>query len=297
LSTSSHCVLPPWLASTPSDAAFRCTEYASVLLNEEAASSSQARKHQRILGRPYESMTLSIMPAVETSADKWTTLPDAGMGFDFAYLQGDRFVVAEAKSTVRVASALHDLGKVHQQFQDQIYTPLAPLDQLVQRNGRSNRVGHQMLQMAAGSGKSHVLISLAMRLTQVLRPSASVSVSYSDIGCMAAAIDASLEAEVARSGSGALSWQRTMYVLGRAVGLTRAESRNVRSVLLALVSLRGAVLTRHHDRLNAVGSKGRVYLRTALRGASTRNAPPAFAVVRVLGKTGFQSLPPMSLAA
>ncbi|WP_372498337.1 HD domain-containing protein [Streptomyces marispadix] len=227
-------------------------------------------------------MSLSLGLGVATAT--WTA-PHTGFGagFDLVYQQDDRTTVVELKSTVRAAVALHDLGKVSAQFQ------------MLQRAGRCNRGSHQMIQASTGAGKTHALVSLVSHFTRALRPSAAPS--YSDAQRIAASIDESMEAEATSSNRVRFLWRRTVYLLGIAAGLTRAEARNVRSLLLTLVSVRSAALARRHDELNASGSRGRVYLRTALRGSSTRNAPPVSANARTLRRTGFPSLPPMSLAA
>ncbi|MEU1307768.1 hypothetical protein ABZ419_02565 [Streptomyces cinnamoneus] len=86
--------------------------------------------------------------------------------------------------------------------------------------------------------------------------------------------------------------------VGHAFGLSRFERRNLRALLLGLIERLGRALRERRDRLNGQKCRARVHLRTPLRGAVTRNAPPTELPVRLLQvKAGCLVRPPMLLAA
>lgn len=81
--------------------------------------------------------------------------------------------------------------------------------------------------------------------------------------------------------------RRLEWALGRAIGLGRTASRNLRRFLAALIHSLVFSLRFHEERANTAPCCAREHPRTPLRGAVTRNAPPRPRMVRVaLGEAG-----------
>ncbi|WP_409473969.1 hypothetical protein [Streptomyces sp. HC307] len=246
-----------------------CPEAAGAVHLEHGSVLSPA--NQRLLAGAYGPMADHIrcpaFPSTPVGADA-TLRP---LTFD-VMLAPSRGAIARRSAAVRAASALHELAHAKAIFDNT--TPAAG--------------GMSPNWLAAGEGKTHAMLQLMGRLVRTGLVRLLRQVDFERI--VANAFGAELS-----------SWGSPLEMLIEqfrdVLGLDRASSRNLRAVLLLLVGPRCLVFAGHRDRLEAVGSKGRVYLRTALTGASTRNAPPVGRVVRRSGTTGTRTLPPMRLAA
>jgi hypothetical protein len=95
----------------------------------------------------------------------------------------------------------------------------------------------------------------------------------------------------------AMTWRQALQFIGKAVGLSRADARNIRALLMALACLHGATFVRCAARLHARGARVRAFPHKALTGSTTRNAPPAALSVRQPRRTGSLSAPPMPVIA
>lgn len=247
-----------------------CTEAAGVVHVGHRGVVSPA--NQRLLADPYKAMARFV---------RWPALSVA-QGFPHLTLRPLRInlgvppasEVSRRAAAVRAASALHELTQAEAAFDN---TTLAA-------------GGAYEIHTTMGSGKTQAFIYLVGHLARTGLWRSSYDVLDVERSLPTLLLEAGLS-----SGRSPLD-----FLIGHfrdALGLNRASSRNLRAVLLLLVGLRCLVLAWHRDRLDAVGSKGRAYLRTALTGASTRNAPPLAGVVRRSGTTGARNLPPMQLAA
>lgn len=228
--------------------------------------------NQRFLADPYSAMARFL---------RWPVLSGVRGSFDLMLrpLRINLGVppsseVSRRSVAVRAASTLHELTQAEAAFDN---TTIAA-------------GGAYEIHTAMGSGKTHAFVYLLGHLARTGLWRSSYDVLDVDRSLPTLLLEAGLS-----SGRSPLD-----FLIGHfrdALGLNRASSRNLRAVLLLFVGLRCLVLARHRDRLDAVGSKGRAYLRTALTGASTRNAPPLAGVARRSGTTGARNLPPMQLAA
>ncbi|MER6349848.1 hypothetical protein ACWC10_03320 [Streptomyces sp. NPDC001595] len=226
--------------------------------------------------------------AVPPRAPAAVLRPPAGAhdsGVDLVCLSGHQVLLVQAKSTVRAAAALDRLNRAERAWR-----------QLDHRADLSGHVG--LITGRAGQGKATLLAHLVAGASNLLdllpRPRV---LARDQLLPVAERIDEALAVELVRTGGRPLTWQRALALAGRVVGLGRFARRHLKAALLALIRLRGSILTRHRDRLDAVGCRGRVFLRTALRSAGTRNAPPCGRRVRPFGETGSRSVPPLALAA
>lgn len=256
--------LSPWCRSDV------CTEAAGVVHLGHGAVFSPA--NLCLLAEAYKGMAEFLRWSALSIARRVPDLTLRPLRFSLVMPPGG--AVSRRSTAVRAASALHELTHAEAAF-----------DNATIADG-----GVYKIYTGTGSGKSYAFLQLMGRLvrTGLWRP------SYE-------ALDAERSLPTYFLGTG-LSCGRSPldFLIGHfreVLGLNRASSRNLRAVLLLLVGLHCLVLAWHRDRLDAVGSKGRVYLRTALTGASTRNAPPLDDAARRSGTTGTRNLPPMQLAA
>ncbi|MFJ5307441.1 hypothetical protein [Streptomyces sp. NPDC088350] len=282
-------LLPPWLEDETSEIPADRTTPTDASRDGGLGASIQSGVVADVLSRAYAAAAQELQGQrrCETSAAFRPMNPCPA----FVYRHEDRSVSVRARETVRAASLFdlyQDLSRWRSRpsigrFGIGARTVLSAREAVDRDNG--------LIMAVAGSGKSAVMKSFVAGLWSLLRGE-TVLLPMNDFDCLSNNMDF-LRTEEPRSGSEGVPWQRTVYRLGRAIGLTRREARNIKSLLLALIGLRGVAIREHRDRLAQLGSRGLVYLRTALTSASTRNAPPRDAVVRMLGKTGSRSLPPM----
>ncbi len=253
----------PWCQSSV------CSQAAgSVHLDREAVSSPI---NQRVLNSEYVATATSLHCASLSSVSAEEQIPAPPFGIEFGGVSSGKALSFRVKA-MRIAVALDGLAHAEAAFDN---TTVA--------------AGGAPASEMTGEGKSFIFAQLIGRLRRVgfaYRPSDVADVQrivQNAFGTALSSCPSPLEFLIQQ--------------FRGALGLNRASSRNLRSELLRLVGLRCLVFAWHRDRLDGVDSKGRVYLRTALTGASSRNAPPAAAVVRRSGTTGTRDLPPMHLVA
>jgi hypothetical protein len=267
---------------------------AGFLSDPKASRTILTAVHQRSLSRPYQDMAVPSVvgfspPAPAGVCDK--------AAFDLAWEDGDRLVVVEAKRTLRPVAALHELSRAERAWREWT-SERAAVARPMQRAGRLNR--HELLMVTAppGTGKTQAGFAvLAAMLGGLLGPKRPHVLTRDELLRDSRRIDEALAVEFVRTGGRRLTWRRALELAGRVVGLGRFARRHVKAALMALIRLRAAILTCHRDRLDAVGCRGRVFLRTALRSAGTRNAPPCAGAVRPFGETGSRGVPSFLLAA
>ncbi|WP_159053419.1 hypothetical protein [Streptomyces regalis] len=280
---------PPWLEDETSEIPAARTTPTDALRDGGPGSSVQSGVVADVLSRAYavSAQELQGEERCEPSVAFRPTNPCPA----FVYRHEARQVSVRARQAVRAASLFdlyQDLSR--RRSRPSIGRFGAGVTMVLGAREAADR-GNGLIMASAGSGKSAMAKSFVVGLWSLLRGE-TVLLSMNDFDGLSNNMEF-LRIEEARSGSEGASWQRTVYLLGRVIGLTRAQARNVKGLLLALVGLRSVAIRGHRDRLAQLGSRGLVYLRTALTSASTRNAPPRDAVVRMLGKTGSRSLPPM----
>jgi len=183
------------------------------------------------------------------------------------------------------AIALDDLGKATAAFQAHF----------LQRAGRLNRHdddGMVIIQAPTGSGKTMAFMQAALDGVKrsVRRTRAFEYVSAAgDPNPFGRIVDAQ-QSEI--STDVVTSERKCTFLLGRALGLSRSVSRQLRNLLLLLVDLRAGVLRVSLGLADAYGcSRGRVFLRTPMRGSRNPIAPPQGPQSRTLMTAGFVGSP------
>jgi hypothetical protein len=277
-------------ASPPPD--FRPCSPTIVLSEHHAAlRSCQAVQYQQALNRPYLELTKGLGPPSSVTVWWRPENPLGGPQQRFVIFDPQAYLLGGV-SPVRAATALHDMDRA-----------LAAFTTLVQLTGRLHRhglatpattAGLRLLFAMAARGQAETALAAAARLAEAWGAESGVPAPSAELEWALAEI---LWSEFLRTRPWKVSRQRASALVGRAVGLTRSAARNTRSLLSPLITLCATAFPRRDDQLGATSSRGRVYLRSALSGSGTGNAPPPEPVVRTLGMAGISGLPPMVLVA
>lgn len=230
----------------------------------EPAAGALATANQHQLSRLYDGVaaTLEVGSAPSLLREVWVSAASPLLDVVLPPVHGT--VDARARTSVRAASALHALARLKVGYKPASFWVTLP----------------------TGTGKTSAVVAAAWQVARALRSPLDDPMSNEDPVTLA---------QLAALADRSPTLDRLLQQFRDSFRLTRASMRDLRKVLLALVGLRALTFTKHRARLDAVESKGQVYLRKALRGSSTRNAPPLATVVRRLGTTGTLCSPPMQL--